>query len=188
MPIADLLGARFDMQLLGKLTLSVAAVVLISWAYRYYSSRAQGQTQTDATIPRPRNSETGPEACSNCETSLQPQDRATKEDSNGESLPRQSSEDSRQEIFELEKTNAVLKKEQLKTCTEDCANNAAENSPSPGECSMEDCGQYAHKAKDEAEGHISELTLGAHDHSNTPTGSPAGPRSPCLLRKPLRWH
>ncbi|XP_076863814.1 kelch domain-containing protein 7A [Brachyhypopomus gauderio] len=184
MPIADLLGVRFDMQLLGKLTLSVAAVVLISWAYRFYSSRAQGQSQIDDTIPLPSSTETGPEACSNCTPTLQPQDRATKKESNGESLSaRQSSEDFGQEIFEPEKTNAVLKREQPKTCTEDCANNAVENSPSLGEYNVEDCGQYVHEAKYEAEEQIAELTLGAPDQANTPTGSPDGSRSPCVLRK-----
>jgi len=39
MPIAELLGVEFDMQLLLKLSVSVAAVVLVSWAYRFYSSR-----------------------------------------------------------------------------------------------------------------------------------------------------
>jgi hypothetical protein len=40
MPIAELLGVQLDMQLLLKLSLSVASVLLVSWAYRFYSSRA----------------------------------------------------------------------------------------------------------------------------------------------------
>uniref|UniRef100_A0A3P9PGA0 Kelch domain containing 7A n=1 Tax=Poecilia reticulata TaxID=8081 RepID=A0A3P9PGA0_POERE len=39
MPIADLLGVHFDMQLLVKLSFSAAAVLLVSWAYRFYRSR-----------------------------------------------------------------------------------------------------------------------------------------------------
>lgn len=39
MPIAELLGVQLDMHLLGRLSLSVAAVLLVSWAYRFYSSR-----------------------------------------------------------------------------------------------------------------------------------------------------
>ncbi|XP_072308276.1 kelch domain-containing protein 7A [Eucyclogobius newberryi] len=39
MPIADLLGVQFDMQLLLRISLSVAVVLLVSWAYRFYSSR-----------------------------------------------------------------------------------------------------------------------------------------------------
>ncbi|KAM4741234.1 kelch domain-containing protein 7A [Anableps anableps] len=37
--IAHLLGVQFDMQLLVKLGFSVAAVLLVSWAYRFYRSR-----------------------------------------------------------------------------------------------------------------------------------------------------
>ncbi|XP_016524423.1 kelch domain-containing protein 7A [Poecilia formosa] len=39
MPIADLLGVQFDMQLLVKLCFSAAAVLLVSWAFRFYRSR-----------------------------------------------------------------------------------------------------------------------------------------------------
>ncbi|CAL9704618.1 unnamed protein product [Knipowitschia caucasica] len=39
MPIADLVGVQFDMQLLVRLSLSVAVVLLGSWAYKFYSSR-----------------------------------------------------------------------------------------------------------------------------------------------------
>ncbi|KAJ8359390.1 hypothetical protein SKAU_G00159150 [Synaphobranchus kaupii] len=40
MPVAeDLLSVRFDTQMLAKLALSVAGVLLVSWAYRFYNSR-----------------------------------------------------------------------------------------------------------------------------------------------------
>ncbi|XP_061076457.1 kelch repeat and BTB domain-containing protein 11-like [Conger conger] len=40
MPVAeDLLGVRFDTQMLARLALSVAGVLLVSWAYRFYNSR-----------------------------------------------------------------------------------------------------------------------------------------------------
>lgn len=42
MPIADLLGVQFDMQLLLRLSLSVVVVLLVSWAYKFYSSRESG--------------------------------------------------------------------------------------------------------------------------------------------------
>ncbi|XP_029006187.1 kelch domain-containing protein 7A [Betta splendens] len=45
MPIAELLGVQVDMQLLLKLGLSVAAVLLVSWAYRFHSSREAEKTQ-----------------------------------------------------------------------------------------------------------------------------------------------
>lgn len=51
MPIADLLGERFDMTLAGKLTLSVAAVIFISWVFRFYSSRAQARKRIKDGIP-----------------------------------------------------------------------------------------------------------------------------------------
>uniref|UniRef100_A0A3Q2PF78 Kelch domain containing 7A n=1 Tax=Fundulus heteroclitus TaxID=8078 RepID=A0A3Q2PF78_FUNHE len=41
MPIADLLGVQFDMQLLLKLSFSVAAVLLVSWAYKFYRSKEE---------------------------------------------------------------------------------------------------------------------------------------------------
>lgn len=41
MPIADLLGVQFDMQLLLKLSLSVAVVLFVSWTYKFYSSRGR---------------------------------------------------------------------------------------------------------------------------------------------------
>ncbi|XP_062843258.1 kelch domain-containing protein 7A [Trichomycterus rosablanca] len=50
MTIADLLGERVDMKLLGKLTLSVAAVVFISWVFRFYSSRAQARKRANNGI------------------------------------------------------------------------------------------------------------------------------------------
>ncbi|XP_033822603.1 kelch domain-containing protein 7A [Periophthalmus magnuspinnatus] len=39
MPIADLLGVQLDMQFLWRLSLSAAVVLLVSWAYKFYSSR-----------------------------------------------------------------------------------------------------------------------------------------------------
>ncbi|KAJ8391206.1 hypothetical protein AAFF_G00096350 [Aldrovandia affinis] len=42
MPVAeDLLGVRLDTQMLAKLALSVVGVLLVSWAYRFYSSRSR---------------------------------------------------------------------------------------------------------------------------------------------------
>ncbi|KAM4582041.1 kelch domain-containing protein 7A [Fundulus diaphanus] len=45
MPIADLLGVQFDMQLLLKLSFSVAAVLLVSWAYKFYRSKEVRKTK-----------------------------------------------------------------------------------------------------------------------------------------------
>ncbi|KAL7837848.1 hypothetical protein SRHO_G00275590 [Serrasalmus rhombeus] len=175
MPIADLLGVRFDMQLLGKLTLSVAAVLLISWAYRFYSSRAQGQTQTDSRIPLPRGTRTGPETCSNCKTVLRPQNKTAKEETNGESQSRQSSVDSEQNIFKSEKSNALLKREP--------GFDTAERSTTAGQSNAEDVYQNKEKAKGETKDCKTGLTLLLPDEADKTVGSPTGRRSPCLLRK-----
>nr|XP_015813892.2 kelch domain-containing protein 7A [Nothobranchius furzeri] len=45
MPIVELLGAQLDMQQLLKLSVSVAAVLLISWAYKFYGSRGARNKQ-----------------------------------------------------------------------------------------------------------------------------------------------
>lgn len=66
MPIAELLGVQFDMQLLLKLSLSVAAVLLVSWAYRFYSSREAKKIQVRVKD----NKETENATCQNCKTTL----------------------------------------------------------------------------------------------------------------------
>lgn len=64
MPIAELLGVQFDMQLLLKLSFSVAAVLLVSWAYRFYSSRDGKKKQV--CVKEPKNA-----TCQNCNTTPQ---------------------------------------------------------------------------------------------------------------------
>ncbi|XP_033909635.3 kelch domain-containing protein 7A-like [Acipenser ruthenus] len=66
MPIADLLGVQFDMQLLGKLSVSVVAVLLVSWAYKFYNSRARTVSQDE---PRTRNA-VPPGSCIGCNSDL----------------------------------------------------------------------------------------------------------------------
>ncbi|XP_034545482.1 kelch domain-containing protein 7A [Notolabrus celidotus] len=66
MPIAELLGVQFDMHLLLKLSLSVAAVLLGSWAYRFYGSRDKKETQLSVEDDK----ETGEVKCQNCKTTL----------------------------------------------------------------------------------------------------------------------
>lgn len=64
MPIAELLGVQLDMQLLLKLSVSVAAVLLVSWAYRFYSSRDAKKSQDCVKDQK----------TAACETTLQPHD------------------------------------------------------------------------------------------------------------------
>lgn len=69
MPIAELLGVQFDMQLLLKLSVSVLAAVLLSWAYRFYNSRNVGET-----LQSGKEDETPPHAtCQNCKMKIQHQ-------------------------------------------------------------------------------------------------------------------
>ncbi|XP_072522252.1 kelch domain-containing protein 7A [Salminus brasiliensis] len=175
MPIADLLGVRFDMQLLSKLTLSVAAILIISWAYRFYSSRAQGQTQTNSRTPLPRGTQTGPETCSNCKTVLRPQNKTADKETNGERQSRQSSVDSG-EIF---KSDAMLEREQCKT---EVFAFSMEDSTSVGS-NMDVFSQCAVKAKGEAKYCKSGLTSLQSGEADKTASSPTGRRSPCLLRK-----
>uniref|UniRef100_A0A3B4YAV9 Kelch domain containing 7A n=1 Tax=Seriola lalandi dorsalis TaxID=1841481 RepID=A0A3B4YAV9_SERLL len=66
MPIADLLGVQFDMQLLLKLSISAAAVLLVSWAYRFYSSRDAQEIQPCVKDSKePQNA-----TCQNCKSTL----------------------------------------------------------------------------------------------------------------------
>lgn len=66
MPIAELLGVQIDMHLLLKLSLSVAAVLLGSWAYRFYSSRSRRRNQLSID-------DKDPAKCKNCKTELKSQ-------------------------------------------------------------------------------------------------------------------
>lgn len=72
MPIAELLAVQFDMQLLLKLSFSVAATLLVSWAYRYYSSREARKIQVNGKDNREGQNAT----CRSCNTTLRSEDSA----------------------------------------------------------------------------------------------------------------
>ncbi|KAI5623010.1 kelch domain-containing protein 7A, partial [Silurus asotus] len=84
MPIADLLGGRFDMQLLAKLTVSAAAILFVTWVFRFYSSRAGGETGAKKRLPPPRSTQASTETCSPCKTVLEPLKEREKEGYDGE--------------------------------------------------------------------------------------------------------
>lgn len=90
MPIADLLGVQFDMQLLLKLSLSVAAVLLVSWAYRFYSSRDAKKIQVGVKD----NKEPENATCQNCKTRLRYQNSPKRGTDDGGKQPRPSHTDS----------------------------------------------------------------------------------------------
>ncbi|KAK2821576.1 hypothetical protein Q7C36_020919 [Tachysurus vachellii] len=114
MPIADLLGVHFDMQLLAKLTASAAAILFVTWVFRFYSSRARGQARAKKRLPSPRSTQPSPETCSPCKTVLDPLKDKGKEENGGENRSRQSTVDSGQGILQLQKTDDKVKKEENK--------------------------------------------------------------------------
>lgn len=67
MPIAELLGFLCDIQMLLKLSISVTAVLLVSWAYRFYSSRDVKKKQVCVKEPTNANCNTTPQ----CQSSPQ---------------------------------------------------------------------------------------------------------------------
>ncbi|KAM7422048.1 hypothetical protein PAMA_010232 [Pampus argenteus] len=91
MPIAELLGVQFDMQLLSKLSLSVAAVLLVSWAYRFYNSRDANKLQLcDKDKDKaPQNA-----TCQNCKTTLRCQCSPKHNTDDGDEQLRPSDKDS----------------------------------------------------------------------------------------------
>nr|XP_046238368.1 kelch domain-containing protein 7A [Scatophagus argus] len=82
MPIAELLGVQFDMQLLLKLSLSVAAVLLVSWAYRFYNSRDVKKIQLSHN-KEPKNA-----TCQNCKATLRCQNSPKHDTRDGGRHPR----------------------------------------------------------------------------------------------------
>lgn len=86
MPIAELLGVQFDMQLLLKLSVSVAAVLLVSWAYRLYSSRDAKKIQ----VCIKDNKEPENATCRNCKTTLRRQNSTKRDTDDGGEQPRPS--------------------------------------------------------------------------------------------------
>uniref|UniRef100_A0A8C4S4A7 Kelch domain containing 7A n=1 Tax=Erpetoichthys calabaricus TaxID=27687 RepID=A0A8C4S4A7_ERPCA len=71
MPTKDLWGMQFDMQLLGKLSLSVVAVLLASWAYRFYSSRGRKPLSQDGeTQVNGQGKEEVTDCCVGCNANL----------------------------------------------------------------------------------------------------------------------
>ncbi|XP_041815820.1 kelch domain-containing protein 7A [Chelmon rostratus] len=103
MPIAELLGVQFDMQLLLKLSISVAAVLLVSWAYRLYSSRDAKKIQ--ACIEDNKEPESA--KCRNCKTSLLRQNSPKHDTDDGGQQPRPSHTNSAPEDLTSDSTKEI---------------------------------------------------------------------------------
>uniref|UniRef100_A0A3B3SJZ7 Kelch domain containing 7A n=1 Tax=Paramormyrops kingsleyae TaxID=1676925 RepID=A0A3B3SJZ7_9TELE len=211
MPIADLLGVQLDMQMLGKLTVSVAAVLLVSWAYRFYNSRnrtgQQGQLAPPDDDPLPPSLATqSPGLCSSCQGELQQQNDIATELADGaaqqkehESPPRNVKESvvlyprPDGEIGPREEDSAEYPG-QAETMEKETDNGTAQQD-APAEDSTFSVKDIAHKAVkplslsnlEEADECGTGITLSPHlatQRSPSDSGqvSTSRPRSPCLLR------
>ncbi|XP_057703113.1 kelch domain-containing protein 7A [Corythoichthys intestinalis] len=98
MAIAELLGVEFDMQLLLKMSLSVATVLLVSLVYRFYSSRSTEEIQVNHCQE--------PQTCKRCKTQLT-------DGTNDDLLGPSSSEDDKQNTTE---DNPVQDASNLSNC------------------------------------------------------------------------
>ncbi|KAG7318899.1 hypothetical protein KOW79_017373 [Hemibagrus wyckioides] len=180
MPIADLLGVRFDMQLLVKLTASAAAIIFVTWVFRFYSSRARGQARAKKRLPSPRSTQASPETCSPCKTVLDPLKERQKEENDGENRSRQSSVDLGQGILQLQKTDAMVKKEENKEL-EGSSSLLSEGNLSPSS-GVEGNMEFWDKAEREVKGNKTGVTL-LTPGLDVRAASPSGRRSPCQLKK-----
>ncbi|KAG7494243.1 kelch domain-containing 7A-like [Solea senegalensis] len=102
MPIAELLGVQFDMQLGLKLSISVAAVVLVSWVYRFYSSRGK------ESQPVEDNKDTQNATCQNCKTALRCQNSPQHDAGDGSHRPVSSHADSTTEDLPSHRTEKTI--------------------------------------------------------------------------------
>ncbi|XP_058487082.1 kelch domain-containing protein 7A [Solea solea] len=102
MPIAELLGVQFDMQLGLKLSISVAAVVLVSWVYRFYSSRGK------ESRPVEDNKDTQNATCQNCKTALRCQNSPQHDAGDGSHRPVSSHADSTAEDLPSHRTEETI--------------------------------------------------------------------------------
>ncbi|KAM3878095.1 kelch domain-containing protein 7A [Diretmus argenteus] len=180
MPIAELLGVQFDMQLLLKLSLSVAAVLLVSWAYRFYSSRETGKPQLcgqDRQTTEPQNA-----TCQNCKTTLQAQSSPKRDTDDGDMPPRSSEKNSASDDLTPDSFNtrpAEAHPQQAEK-TEDLCNISYTDQDISLEGEM-----LSHQKQPEVT--TSNISFGSALNLPRPTQSgmvsPTGRRSPCFLQR-----
>lgn len=178
MPIADLLGVQFDMQLLLKLSVSVAVAVLVSWAYRFYSSRHVRTIQLGGKD----NKEPQKSTCQNCKTPLQHQSSPKHDTDDGDEGPRPLHADSAADDLasdSTEETAAQARPRQLEK-REDAfsMSNTDQDISMKGEV-------LTHQMQ--AQVATSNISFGSALNLPAPTesgmGSSTGRRSPCFLQK-----
>ncbi|XP_052424614.1 kelch domain-containing protein 7A-like [Carassius gibelio] len=166
MPIAELLGVHFDMQLLGKLTLSVATMLFVSLVFRFYNSRARNRRRRSEI----RGVQATQTSYSTCNTVQEPQNKAAKEESDTENPFQQSSEKPLQESLKNEKS--ALKRGQPETMD---LNSCAKEEPASKSNAIEDT--------TEAKSGKPKLTLQLPGMTEKDPGIPSGRRSPVLMKK-----
>ncbi|XP_016119159.1 uncharacterized protein, partial [Sinocyclocheilus grahami] len=164
MPIAELLGVHFDMQLLGKLTLSVATILFVALVFRFYNSRARNRRRGRER----RGVQATQTSYSAYNTVQEPQSEAAKEESDRENRFHQSSEKPLQESLKNE--NSALKRGQPETM-----DFYAKEEPASKSDAIEDT--------TEAKSGKPKLTLQLPGVTEKGPGSPSGRRSPVLMKK-----
>ncbi|XP_016420175.1 kelch domain-containing protein 7A-like [Sinocyclocheilus rhinocerous] len=169
MPIAELLGMHFDMQLLGKLTLSVATMLFVSLVFRFYNSRARNRRRGSERIQQ-RGVQATRGSYSACNTEQEPQSKAAKEESDRENHFQESSEKPLEES--LKNANSALKSGQPETMGLD---SCVKEEPAGKNNVIEDI--------TEAKSGKPKLTLKLPGVTETGQGSPSGRRSPVLMKK-----
>ncbi|XP_078105272.1 kelch domain-containing protein 7A [Sander vitreus] len=177
MPFANLLGVQFDMQLVLKLSLSVAAVLLVSWAYRFYSSRDAKKIQLCVKD----NKEPENTTCQNCKMTLPCQSPPKHDSDDGGKRPGPSHQDS---------------------ATDELTSDSTEETPAECPCRAEKCedafsmsysdqdisikGQILTLQK-QAEVATSNISFGSAlnlpHRTESGMASTTGRRSPCSLQK-----
>lgn len=180
MPIAELLGVQFDMQLLLKLSLSVAAVLLVSWAYRFYSSRDTKKHQLCLQDSKDRQTkEQQNTTCQNCKMTVHCHSSPKHDSDDGDKQPRPSQTNSADELTSDSK----------REWTDEAHPHQAEKtedltiSPNNQDISME--GELLSHQKEAA---VTTSDISWRDALNLPNSesgmaSTTGRRSPCFLQK-----
>ncbi|XP_064822492.1 kelch domain-containing protein 7A [Oncorhynchus masou masou] len=191
MPIADLLGVQFDMQLLGKLTCSVAAVLLISWAYRFYSSRGTAaKPQLYVRPPPDRPTEAPIGTCLNCKMELRAPSTAKHDTrSDGDKQPGHSQSDDltpdktntgtgEGEVTKIEEAGKFTNTKEIAALQEE--SNVEEDNSLEME---EDFPVFVEEAEIKTNNCMFGSILKLPDLNDSGLASPSGRRSPCFLQR-----
>ncbi|KAM4612762.1 kelch domain-containing protein 7A [Polymixia lowei] len=184
MPIAELLSVQFDMQLLLKLSLSAAAILLVSWAYRFYSSRDAAKPQLRVKDSPDRPTEESPDATCHNSSESAPRTRSSpdRDADDGDERPGPSQTDSTAE--DLKPDNIDEPPAESQPCRPGNAESASGLSRNDRDIGME--GDILAHTK-QVEVTTSNISFGSALNLPSPRecglGSPTGRCSPCFLQK-----